>query len=272
MDGREFEGQVALVTGGTGGIGSAVCRALVAGGATVCFTGRNKERGERIANETGTHFIACDNVVESDVQACTEEVLGRFGGISILVNNAGNPGPGHSIETMPVEAFDETMGTHLRGAFLMTQAVIPAMRNRGGGAIINMGSIAGQRIGGHSMAYAVAKAGLAHFTRWAAVELGPDNIRVNCISPGFVSTEIHALAVAEPGRKNLSRYSEAIAPMFQTMQPLPHAGTVEDVAEAVVYLASDRSAFVTGTDLVIDGGLSLGRKVLIKPASKAKQA
>ncbi|WP_417410568.1 SDR family NAD(P)-dependent oxidoreductase [Hoeflea sp.] len=272
MDEREFEGQVALVTGGTGGIGSAVCKALVAAGATVCFTGRNQERGQRIAIETGTHFIACDNTVESDVQSCTDDILARFGAVSILVNNAGNPGPGHSIETMPVEAFDETIGIHLRGAFLMTRAVIPAMRKRGGGVIINIGSIAGHRVGGHSMAYAVAKAGLAHFTRWAAVELGPDNIRVNCISPGFVATDIHALAVAEPGRDNLSRYSEAIAPMFRTMQPLPHTGTVEDVAEAVVYLAGSCSAFVTGSDLVIDGGLSLGRKMLIKPAAKTRKA
>ena len=272
MNERGFEGQVALVTGGTGGIGSAVCKALVGEGVTVCFTGRDAGRGERIAQETGAHFIVCDNLLETEVQSCVDAVIERFGEISILVNNAGNPGTGHSIEEMPVEAFDETMGTHLRGAFLMTRAVIPAMRRRGGGAIVNMGSVAGHRIGGHSMAYAVAKAGLAHFTRWAAMELGPDQIRVNSISPGFVPTEIHALAVAEPGRGDLSKYSEAIAPMFRTMQPLPHAGTVQDIADAVLYLAGPRSAFVTGTDLVVDGGLTLGRKVLMKPAAKPKTA
>lgn len=272
MGEREFEGQVALVTGGTGGIGSAVCESLVRQGATVCFTGRDAARGESVARTTGAHFIACDNLLESDVQACVNAVLERHGQISVLVNNAGNPGPGQPIEEMPVEAFDETMGTHLRGAFLMTRAVIPAMRARGGGAIVNMGSVAGHRIGGHSMAYAVAKAGLAHFTRWAAMELGPDGIRVNSISPGFVPTEIHALAVAGPGRGNLSRYSEAIAPMFRTMQPLSHTGTVQDIAEAVLYLAGPRSAFVTGSDLVIDGGLTLGKKLLMKPAAKPNPA
>lgn len=259
-------GKVALVTGGTSGIGKAVCETLSNAGASVCFTGRRVETGESIARQTGMRFFPCDNLDEQQIKAAVEDATSAAGRIDILVNNAGNRGPGADLEHISAEEFDETMGIHLRGAFLMMKAVIPQMKQRRTGVIVNIGSIASHRIGGHSSVYATAKAGLAQLTRWAAVELGEFGIRANSVSPGFIPTEIHAPANDGDDEEKSRRYADAMGSVFLAMQPLQHAGTSEDVARTVLHLASDEAAFITGTDIVIDGGLSLGRRKLLRPS------
>lgn len=271
MNESELSGLVALVTGGTNGIGRAICNALQDSGAKVAFTGRDADKGKRLEAETGQGFYSCDNRSPEQVMRCCNSVQDRFGPITILVNNAGNPGPGGNLEDIPVAEFDATWETHLRGAFVMTQAVIPQMKKAGGGSIINISSVAGQRVGGHSVAYAVSKAGLAHLSRWAAMELGEFMIRVNTVSPGFVATAIHGLAAGmNKETENSERFDAMMRSVFRNLQPLGRDGETEDVSTLVVYLAGPRSGFVTGADFVIDGGLSLGRKTLLKPAQAIK--
>jgi NAD(P)-dependent dehydrogenase (short-subunit alcohol dehydrogenase family) len=259
-------GKVAIVTGGTSGIGRSICERFTAQGATVCFTGRRADLGAKIADETGTAFYKADNRSEDDLAGVIRTVREAHDRIDILVNNAGDTGPGARIEDIPVEDFDFTIQTHLRGAFLMTKHVIPAMRQAGGGAIVNMCSVAAHRVGGHSHIYSVAKAALIHFTRCTAMELGEYNIRVNSVSPGFIPTEIHMNGSTKGDDAARAKKIDVISNVFQSLQPLPRLGSVDDVSEAVMYLASDRAAFITGSDIVIDGGLSLGRQRLMRPS------
>lgn len=266
----DLAGKVALVTGGTSGIGRMICDRLAQEGAIVCFTGRRAEQGRAIAEAAGQRFFACDNTREDDIVGAVSRVRDDVGPIAILVNNAGNSGPGDALENISAEAFDETMDTHLRGSFLMLRSVIPQMRENGGGSIVNIGSVAGSRVGGHSPVYAMAKAGLAHLTRWAAMELGPDDIRVNSVSPGFIPTDIHGLVSGRKSKSDPAMVGEMMAGVFQSLQPLGITGSTADVAEAVVYLAGSRARFVTGIDLVVDGGLSLGRKALLRPSRSGK--
>ncbi|MCC0030395.1 MAG: SDR family oxidoreductase [Brucellaceae bacterium] len=266
----DLAGKVALVTGGTSGIGRTICDRLAREGAVVCFTGRRAEQGRAIAEASGQHFFTCDNTSEDDIVSAAAKVRDEVGPVAILVNNAGNSGPGDALENITAEAYDETMDTHLRGSFLMVRSVIPQMRENGGGSIVNIGSVAGSRVGGHSPVYAMAKAGLSHLTRWAAMELGPDNIRVNSVSPGFIPTDIHGLVSGRKSKSDPALVGEMMAGVFQGLQPLGVRGSTADVAEAVVYLAGNRAKFVTGIDLVVDGGLSLGRKALLRPSRGGK--
>ncbi len=263
-----LRGQVALVTGGNSGIGRAICESLAAAGATVCFTGRRIAEAEETASMTGGIFFRCDNLLEDEIDACVAGIGGRFGPVTMLVNNAGNPGPGGKLESISAEDFDETIGVHLRGAFLMMKAVIPGMKAAGKGSIVNIGSVAAHRVGGHSPVYAAAKAGLLHLTRWAAMELGPSGIRVNSVSPGFIATEIHGRVRDGNNPADWMSYASSIAPVYRSMQALSRPGLPKDVADAVLYLAGADSAFVTGTDIVVDGGLSLGKRGLF-PGGRA---
>lgn len=264
----DLTGKVALVTGGTSGIGAAIVSRLATAGADVAFTGRDLARGEAVAAATGARFIPADS---TDEQSLRDAVDGAVDGaaadrLDILVNNAGNAGPMAALEAMAIADFDATLSVHLRGALIAMQAAVPWMRKAGGGSMVNISSVVAQRVGGHSPAYAVAKAGLSHLTRWAAMEFGRDGIRVNTVSPGFVPTPIHGRSVGREGAR-ADRVAEALIPAFTAMQALPQTGAVTDVADAVAYLAGPQAAFVTGADLVIDGGLSLGRKGLIRPVS-----
>lgn len=267
---NELAGKVALVTGGTSGIGRTICDRLAAEGAMVCFTGRRADKGRAVAEASGQRFYACDNTEEDQIVGVLAAIGEEVGPVAILVNNAGNSGPGEPLEKISAKAFDETMDTHLRGSFLMIRSVIPQMRERGGGSVVNISSVAGLRAGGHSPVYAMAKAGLAHLTRWAAMELGPDNIRVNTVSPGFIPTDIHGLVGDRKNGSDPARIGQAMAGVFRGLQPLDLGGSTDDVAEAVAYLASERAKFVTGADLVVDGGLSLGRRALLRPSRSGK--
>jgi len=256
MDGR-LKNKTAIVTGGTGGIGLKIVEAFTREGARVIFTGRDVARGEAVMSKFGGRFV------QADAAECghAEKLIGSLedgGGIDILVNNAGEPGHRGGIETTSPECIDESMSVHLRAPWLLIAAVAPLMRSRNGGTIINICSVAGQRVGAPYLPYSVAKAALLHLTRCAAADLGRHGIRVNSVSPGFISTSIHTACLdVDPVRAG--QIADMMKRLFVSRQSLSRTGMPEEVADAVLYLASDESRFVTGTDLVVDGGLMWGQ-------------
>lgn len=250
-----LQGKVALITGGTSGIGAATVRLFVEEGASVVATGRNSERGRGLAAELGARvaYVQGDVSRESDVNGAVDEAVRRFGRLDCLFNNAGSISVGGRIDEISVDGFDQTLGVFLRGVFLGMKHAAPIMKRQGAGSIINNASIAGLRAGISGHVYSAAKAAVVHLSRSVAMELGEHGIRVNCICPGFITTPIFG--------KNFglaSDRADETVPitrnLFETMQPIKRAGIPEDIARAALWLASDESSFVNGHALVVDGG------------------
>ena len=252
--------KVALITGGTSGIGRRVIERFVEEGAKVAFTGRRTDLGTEVAKVTGCLFIEADAGSSNDAKRAVATTIGEFGRLDILMNNAGAPAKPAKFEDLSLENFDLTFGVHVRGALAHSQYAVRHMRLQKSGAIINVGSIAGHRAGyTASMLYAIAKAAVIHMTRCAAMELGEEGIRVNCISPGIIATGIFAKAMGmESGIADTT--VEKVKPVIAAMQAVPRAGETDDIANAAVYLGSEESNFVNGVDIVIDGGLIWGRR------------
>jgi NAD(P)-dependent dehydrogenase (short-subunit alcohol dehydrogenase family) len=255
-----LQDKIAIITGGTSGIGRKVVERFRAEGATVVFTGRRAALGDEIAEQTGATFLVADAGDEADAARTIGEALERHGRIDILMNNAGAPAPGGRLETLSLDGFDQAVRVHVRGALAHIKHAAPAMRAQAAGSIINVGSVAGHRAGySSSLIYGVAKAAVIHMTRCAAMELGEDGVRVNSISPGGIATGIFAkslgMATAEADG-TVEKVKTALA----SLQAVPRAGVTDDIAAAALYLASDEASFVNGEDLVIDGGLIWGRR------------
>ena len=255
-----LEGKIAIVTGGTSGIGRRVIERYVEEGAKVVFTGRRAELGAEVASATGAAFIQADAGSEADAERVVKATLDAHGRVDVLMNNAGAPASRGRVEELPMDGLDTALGVHVRGALAHTKHVAPAMRAAGSGSIINVGSIAGHRAGyTSSMIYAIAKAAVIHMTRCCAMELGEDGVRVNSISPGVIATGIFAKAMGLPPEEAEKTVGKA-AEVLSDMQAIPRAGITDDIAHAAVYLGSDESGFVNGEDMVIDGGLIWGRR------------
>ncbi len=247
-----LKGKVALITGGTSGIGSATAIRFAAEGAAVAITGRNSKRGEQVvrdivANDGEALFIQSDVRIADDCRQAVEQTLERFGRIDVLFNNAGVFHP-KSIPDCTEEEWDETIDSSLKGAFLMSKYVLPSMIERGSGSIIHTSSGWGILGGNKAAAYCAAKGGLIVMAKAMAIDHGPDGIRVNCVCPGDVLTPMLADDAAKRGM-SWDDYAVDAAD-----RPLGRIGTAEDIANAVLYLASDESSFVTGDALVVDGG------------------
>lgn len=255
-----LENKIAIVTGGTSGIGRRVVERFREEGAEVTFTGRRTNLGSEIAEATGAAFIEADAGSEKDAERVVKQTLDRYGQIDILMNNAGAPAPRGRIEDLPLDGFDETIRVHVRGVLAHTKYVAPGMRARKSGSIINVGSVAGHRTGyTTSLIYAVAKAAVIHLTRCAAMELGEDHVRVNSISPGGIATGIFAKAMGmdpESAEGTAEKVKQALA----SLQAVPRAGTTDDIAATAIFLASDEAGFINGEDVVVDGGLIWGRR------------
>jgi len=249
----EFAGKVALITGGGNGIGAATCRAFAAAGARVAVLDRAAEAAERVAKEIagrGGHATAhaIDVADRGAFAAAAAEIAEAAGGIDILVNGAGTT-VRRMIPDMSPEDWDRVIAVNLTGAFNGIQAVLPYMRRRGGGAIVNVASIAGQRISfGGTANYSASKAGLLGLTRHAAYELAPDGIRVNAVCPGYTSTPM----VMDRGM-HARRDPSAMARMV-AREPMERLGSPREIAEAILWLCSDAASFVTGEALAVDGG------------------
>ena len=246
---EDFSGKVALVTGGGSGIGAATSRAFAAAGAQVAILDRNAAAAEAVAAEiTGRNGHAAAyalDVADRDAFArLTEGITEAWGGIDILVNGAGTT-VRRMIGEMGAEDWDRVIAVNLTGAFNGIQGVLPHMRARGGGAIVNIASIAGQRISfGGTANYTASKAGLLGLTRHAAYELAPDGIRVNAVCPGFIRTPMVA--------RVMDRGSFDEKAIIQT-HPINRLGKAEEIAEAVLWLSTDASSFVSGVPMPIDG-------------------
>ncbi len=256
-----LDGKIAIVTGGTSGIGERSVELFVAEGAKVTFTGRRRPEGEAIAGRLGADatFVAADATSEADWQRLIAATLERHGRLDVLFNNAGGPAPTGSIETVTVEGFDAAMALLVRSVMLGMKHAAPVMRRQRAGSIVNNGSVAAYLAGySSSMVYGAAKAAVIQLTRCVAMELGEHGVRVNSVSPGAIATGILAKALGMDASR-ADGIAEAMKPAFAAAQPIPRAGLPDDIAQCACWLASDRSSFVNGEDIVVDGGLIRGR-------------
>jgi NAD(P)-dependent dehydrogenase (short-subunit alcohol dehydrogenase family) len=234
---RDLEHKTAIVTGGASGIGLATARTLAREGATVVVFDRNPQ-------ETGFRTCAVDVTDRAGIDRAAAEVVSEHGGIDILVNNAGIGTP-VTVEAMSAEEWRRVLAVNLDGMFHCTQALLPAMKARGGGAIVNVSSMAGKRVSFHGGAnYTASKAGVLGFTRHCAFELAIYGIRVNAVCPGPVLTPMVE-------KLNSPEQTAAIAKLV----PLGRWVTPEDVAEVILFLASPAAAMCTGTTIDVDGGM-----------------
>jgi NAD(P)-dependent dehydrogenase (short-subunit alcohol dehydrogenase family) len=255
-----LKGKVAIITGGTSGIGKRMVERFIEEGATVFFSGRRRDLGDAISNATGATYVEADVSIEADAARTVRTAVEQHGRVDVLVNNAGGPIRGGRIEESDLHSFDKALNVHLRGALAHMKYVSALMRAQRSGSIVNIASVAGHRAGySSSIAYAVAKAGLIHLSRCSALELGEDFVRVNSISPGAIATGIFGKAIGlEPMAAEAT--AEKAKLMLEKMQPIPRAGLADDIANAAVFLASDESTFINGEDIVVDGGLIRGRR------------
>jgi NAD(P)-dependent dehydrogenase (short-subunit alcohol dehydrogenase family) len=250
-----LNGKVAIITGGTSGIGAGIATQFIEEGAKVIIAGLRREEGAARAQALGAaaRFIRTDVADEEAVKAMVEYAVAEFGSLDCLINNAGIPGRTTGIADVDMQDFDRIINVHVRGVVLGMKYAAPVMSRRGAGSIINIGSIAGFRAGVSSLFYSAAKAAVAHLTRCVAYELAGKGVRVNSISPGAIVTGIFAKAAGLPASV-ADATAGGLAGVFASAQPLPRAGTPDDIASAAVYLASDASGFITGHDILIDGG------------------
>ncbi len=255
MAGR-LEGQVALITGGASGIGEATVRLFVREGARVVIADIQDERGEGIAEELGDAAVyQHTNVTQEDsIAAAVDRAVSEFGQLDCLFANAGIVGAMGPIDEIPAEEYDATMAVNLRGAFLSMKHAARVMKPRKSGTILSTSSIAALQGGLGPHVYATAKIALTGLTKNVAAELVSHGIRVNCIAPGNMVTEmISGLVTGSPDNK--AQIEEGMA----NASPLPgRAGQAEDIAQAAAYLASDAAGFVNGHTLVVDAGLTVG--------------
>jgi NAD(P)-dependent dehydrogenase (short-subunit alcohol dehydrogenase family) len=236
--------RTALVTGAASGIGRATVARFAAEGWNVVAADINAAALDAVAADVhGVEVVQCDVAVEADVAAAVDRGVQRFGRLDCVVNNAGVSGAFGPIDELEVEDWDYTFAVVMRGVFLGVKHGARALKAAGGGSIVNLGSIAGLGAGAGPQAYSAAKAGVINLGRTAAAELAPFRIRVNTVCPGFISTPIHG--------KGVGRLDE----LPGVVQPWPDTGTAEDVAGVIHFLAGPDSAFITGEEITVDGGL-----------------
>jgi NAD(P)-dependent dehydrogenase (short-subunit alcohol dehydrogenase family) len=250
-----LDGKIAIVTGGTSGIGEGIAKAFVSQGAKVVIVGRREEEGRALEKQIGVRFVRADVANEADVKAMVDRTLEWFGGLDCLVNNAGIPSPMISITDIDVAAIDQVLAVNVRGVVLGIKHAARVMLPAGGGSIINIGSVAGLRGGISAHIYSASKGAVQALTRSAAAELGEKAIRVNCISPGAIVTGIFGKNAGVEGSK-ADQVTGVVKERFATIQPIPRAGLPDDIAQAAVFLASDGSGFLNGQDIVVDGGMT----------------
>jgi NAD(P)-dependent dehydrogenase (short-subunit alcohol dehydrogenase family) len=255
-----LDGKVTVITGGTSGIGLETAGRFISEGARAVICGRRQSIGESIAARLGPacRFVRVDVSREDDIVRMIECAVGEFGRLDCLFNNAGGPDAGHGIEEITVEEFNDVFALLLRGPLLGMKHAAPVMRAQGTGSIINTSSIAAHRSGYSGMLYATAKAALNHLTRCVAMELGEASVRVNCLSPGGTTTGIFGKAFGLPSDQ-ADHQLAGLQEMLKSAQPIPRAGLPADIAAAAVFLASDEASFITGQELIVDGGLLGGR-------------
>ena len=242
-----LSGKSAIVTGGGSGIGRAIAVAFAREGASVAIAGRHQAKLDDAARELGPHClaVASDITRPAEVTRLVETTIATFQRIDILVNNAGILLPG-TAESLTEEDFDQTFNVNVRGLWLLSRAVLPHMRSAGGGSIINIGSVLSTLGARNRVAYSASKGAVLAMTRAMALDHATDKIRVNCICPGIVETEMVArFSMDESARRQRLAW-----------HPLGRFGQPQEIAGLAVFLAGDESAWTTGAAFTVDGGYS----------------
>ena len=251
----ELTGKVAVITGGASGIGEATTRRFVAEGAKVLIADMQQKRGYSLAKELGNNatFVSVEVRKETEVQTAVETAVDKWGRLDCMFNNAGFGGALGPIEDIPVEEFDMTFDVLVRSVFLGMKHAIPIMRKQKCGSIINTGSISALTAGRGPLIYSAAKASVHHLSQVTAISVANSSIRINTIVPGYIATPLSQNTVGKPDALIEERLEGQPFP-----QPIPRFGRPNDIAELAMFLASDRSTFITGQAIVVDGGAASG--------------
>jgi len=245
----ELNGKIAVVTGATRGIGQTIAEAFAVSGAKVACIGTNAERLQQTVdaiNQNGGEAVAylCNVAKSDEVEKTAGEILAKFGKVDILVNNAGITRD-MLLRRLKDEDWDDVIAVNLRGTFLMTRAFCESMRKNKQGRIINISSVSGLQGNPGQANYCASKAGVIAFTRTVALELANRNITVNAVAPGFIETDMTSVL------------NDVVKQVAKDKTPLGRFGQTEDIANAVLFLASDKASFITGQVLPVDGGLTV---------------
>jgi 2-hydroxycyclohexanecarboxyl-CoA dehydrogenase len=251
----KLDGMVAAVTGGASGIGEATVRRFIVEGAQVAFADRDAERGRRVAAEIAADggravFVEADVGSEAACLAFVQKAVERFGRLNILVNNAGIRMYQTVVEAT-AESWDEILSVNLKSYAYCAKGAIPAMREAGGGSIVNVASVRSIVAGGNNIQYDTTKHAVAGLTRGLAMDHGAERIRVNAVCPGPIFTPFHARRLQSTG-KTVAQYNEDAASRTMLKRP----GRAEEVAACILFLASNDASYVTGSLLFVDGGMT----------------
>ncbi len=254
-----LKNKVAVITGAASGIGLATLGLFVEEGARVIAADLQEEAGRALEKQFPgvVRFVSCDVTVPLQIKAAIDLAASEFGGLDVLFNNAGSGGSPAGVEDWDSDGWDFTHALLLRAVAAGSSYATPHMKRRGGGSIINTSSISGLQAGYAPIAYSVAKAAVLHYTRLAATELSAHRIRINAVVPGYIATNIFGkgLGMDVEGSKKLAA---VVAERSGLANPIGRSGQPRDIAEAVLFLASDAAGFVTGTHITVDGGITIG--------------
>ncbi|MDR2857281.1 MAG: SDR family oxidoreductase [Novosphingobium sp.] len=257
---NELAGKVAIVTGGSRGLGQGMVELFVEEGARVVIADVREEAGRALAGTLGdaVRFRQTDVSKREAVQALVDYTIAEFGGLHAICNNAGLTDEAYgSLLDADFEAFERVMAVNVKGVMLGTQIAARHMAQHGGGSVINISSISGIQPGYGFFNYRASKAAVVNFTRTAAIELGVNLVRVNCICPGNIPTDMGTYAASEDDAK-ARKIKDAVADVRMGWQPLKRQGSPRDIAEAALFFASDRSRQVSGQILSVDGAATAG--------------
>ncbi len=272
---HRLDGKVALITGGTSGIGEATVELFVAEGAKVLFTGRNEAKGAEMEKALGANarFFRADVRNEQEVKASIDECVARFGRIDCLFNNAGGR-TGGAADSITQADFDDAMNLLLGSVLFGIRYAAPYMQAQGGGSIINNASVAAYRSHMGGYLYSIAKAGVVHAGHIAGVALGKHGIRVNAISPGAIATPIFLGGSDIAAGMDAEKVDQKMAKLEGNLAkatPLLRSGFPIDIATAALFLASDESRHITCQDIIVDGGMTAGGRTNFEEEAPEKQ-
>ena len=250
--------KVALITGAATGIGRAIALRFAQEGAQVAIADINDQDGQATAAEANGLFVHCDTGHADQAQTAVANTVASFGGLDVLVNCAAHLGGMHDVATMPASEWRAVLDVTLDGVFYCSKYAVPALLARGGGSIIHIASVEGMMGVASHAAYVTGKSALFGLTRSMAIDYGPHNIRVNAISPGIIDS----------GRPDIQRYKEdpAVMQFWHDMTVLKRLGQPEEVAATALFLASDEASYITGQNLAVDGGWTIGHPPLRLPS------
>ncbi|MGL6109876.1 MAG: SDR family NAD(P)-dependent oxidoreductase [Rubrivivax sp.] len=266
--GQRLKDKVAFITGACSGIGLATTQRFIEEGACVLAADIQADAGAALEKrfKGALKFAHCDVTQPAQIQHAVDRAAAEFGGLDIVFNNAGAGGQRGGMDEMTIEGWDATFALLMRSVMAGTLYALPHLKARGGGSIVNTSSISALAAGYAPLAYSTAKAAVLHFSKIAAADLARHRIRVNAVLPGFIATSIFGSGFGLD-RDAAAQMAATLSERGGSLQPAGRVGRPEDIAEAVLYLASDAAGFVTGTQLLVDGGMTVGTRASWDPSA-----